>query len=275
MKSSATLAGVSLLALLAGCHSSVEEPPRLPERAPYSVQRPAVPSDAPAAVAPEVSWDTDRDRTYARFLQGHSGGLIRKAAVGLEKRGSLKVEISRAVAPEDTLDLTKSLMAGARKDFPDGPILLSLYDPEGAPILKAQYRPGHGVRYQLAPGGSSASDGSSSRPSPGDSSSGAASDPLARSGVTASGRKFAAWAEEHGRAYLRYVQADLERNGRLWFGVTRDVKPADVPQLTESLLEGARKEFPKRELIATVFDPDGERIGRAHYKSDGKLRWER
>ena len=30
-------------------------------------------------------------------------------------------------------------------------------------------------------------------------------------------------------SYLRYVEADLERNGRLWFGVTPDVKPADVP----------------------------------------------
>ena len=38
--------------------------------------------------------------------------MIKKAAVGLEKRGELKVEISRAVEPEETLTLTKSLMAG-------------------------------------------------------------------------------------------------------------------------------------------------------------------
>ena len=63
---------------------------------------------------------------------------------------------------------------------------------------------------------------------------------------------------------LRYVEADLERHGRLWFGITREVKPADVRPLTQSLLEGARKEFPSGDLVATVFDPDGERIGRAH-----------
>ena len=40
--------------------------------------------------------------------------MIKKAAVGLEKRGELKVEISRAVEPEETLTLTKSLMAGAQ-----------------------------------------------------------------------------------------------------------------------------------------------------------------
>jgi hypothetical protein len=56
--------------------------------------------------------------------------------------------------------------------------------------------------------------------------------------------------------------------------VTRDVKPADVPDLTRSLLQGARKEFPRRDLVATVFDPEGERIGRARLGSDGEIRWE-
>ena len=95
------------------------------------------------------------------------------------------------------------------------------------------------------------------------------------SGVTEADRKFAAWAEEHGRAYLSYVQADLERHGRLWFGVTREVKPDDVPQLTKSLLQGAQKEFPHRDLVATVFDPEGERIGKAHLGANGQVRWER
>ena len=47
-------------------------------------------------------------------------------------------------------------MAGARKDFPDRPITLSLYDPKGEPILKARYRPGEGVHYQIAHGGTGA-----------------------------------------------------------------------------------------------------------------------
>jgi hypothetical protein len=223
--------------------------------------------------APEVSWDTERDRSFAEFLRVKSGAMIRKAAVGIERRGDLRIELDQSVAPEDTLPLTKSILAGARKDFPDRPITLSVYDPAGAPILKARYRPGQGVHYQIAHGGPDAQKREAGRPA--EPSGSEAADPLARSGVTEADRKFAAWAEEHGRAFLRYVQADLERHGRLWFGVTRDVKPADVPELTKSLLQGAQKEFPRRDLVATVFDPEGERIGKAHISADGRVRWER
>jgi hypothetical protein len=93
--------------------------------------------------------------------------------------------------------------------------------------------------------------------------------------VTERDQAFAAWAEAHGKSMLRYVEADLERHGRLWFGVTRDVKPEEVRPLTKSLLEGARKEFPKGELVATVFDPDGERIGRARLDRNGDVHWEK
>ena len=92
--------------------------------------------------------------------------------------------------------------------------------------------------------------------------------------MTERDQAFAAWAETHGKSMLRYVEADLERHGRLWFGVTRDVKPEEVRPLTTSLLKGASREFPKEELVATVFDPDGERIGRAHLERDGDVRWE-
>lgn len=101
-----------------------------PVKAPIEVRRPATPSPTPrvntsAAQAdagrPEVSSDTERDAKFARFLQEHASGMIKKAAVGIEKKGELKVEISREVEPDDTLPLTKSLMAGARKDFPTGP----------------------------------------------------------------------------------------------------------------------------------------------------------
>lgn len=71
------------------------------------------------------------------------------------------------------------------------------------------------------------------------------------------------------------MQADLERHGRLWFGVTRQVKPDDVPELTRSLLEGARTEFPDRPLQAVVFDLEGERIGTAALGPDGKVNWSR
>jgi hypothetical protein len=278
MKPRTTLVPVCVLLAAAGCLPTPGEPPAAPPASPgYSVQRPAETGSAPPPAAvtrsagePEVSWDTERDGRYARFLRDHSGGMIRKAAVGIEKHGTLRVEIDRSVAPDDTLPLTRSLMAGARKDFPDRSFILSLYDPDGKPILKARYRPDHGVDYKIVHG-DEAHGATAPAPSPSD----AAAEPTSRSGVTEADRRFSAWAEDHGRAFLRYVQADLERHGRLWFGVTRDVKPADVPDLTRSLLEGAHKEFPRREIVATVFDPDGEKIGTARLGPDGKVRWER
>lgn len=229
------------------------------------VQRPT--ANVPETGKAKVSWETEKDGMFAKYLQNNSGGMIRKAAVGIEKSGDLKVEISPAVEPEDTLPLTKSLMSGARKDFPDRTINLSVYDPEGAPILKARYRPGEGVHYEVAHGKGSARVEPTIPHKTGD--------PLARGGVTERDQAFAAWATEHGRTMLRYVEADLEKHGRLWFGVTREVQPADVPPLAKSLLEGARKEFSNKDLVATVFDPEGERIGRARLGSDGEVHWEK
>jgi hypothetical protein len=279
MKRAFPVPACAIVAALAGCNPAAPPPSATPNGGVYEVHRPAVPvasapreSSTGQAEVPEVSYDTERDRTFAEFLKTKSAGMIRKAAVGIERKGTLQIELDKSVAPEDTLALTKSVLAGARKDFPDKPITLSVFDPQGKPILKAHYRPGHGVQYQIAHEGESrARDGAEQRA---ESSTHAAAEPLGRSGVTEADRKFAAWAEEHGRNYLRYVQADLEKHGRLWFGVTPDVKPADVPELTKSLLEGAQKEFPRRDLVATVFDPEGERIGKAHLGADGRVRWE-
>jgi len=211
--------------------------------------------------------------------------MVRQASVNAKEGGQIRVELDSSVAPDDTLPLTKSLMTGARRDFPGRPLTLSMYDPNGAPILKAIYHPDHGVQYRIAHEGESGNRRGETarpddktptretvernRPRPPSATS------LTRGGTTEADRKFAEWAEEHGRTYLRYVQADLEEHGRLWFGVTRETKPADVPELTRSLLEGAMKEFPRRELIATVFDPEGEKIGRARMGADGRLSWEK
>jgi hypothetical protein len=199
--------------------------------------------------------------------------MIREASVGIEKEGLVQVVLDRSVAPDDTLALTKSVMAGARNDFPDRSINLVVFDPLRQPILKARYRPGQGVRYEITHDRPDASRRGESESAPPTVRPGR-DDPLARSGVTEADRKFANWAEEHGKAYLRYVEADLEHHGRLWFGVSREVRPADVPELTRSLLEGARKEFPRGDLVASVFDPEGERIGKAHLSAGGNITWE-
>jgi len=268
--------------MIAGCGPTAIDPP--PPQSPPVVSRPVererererVPSPTTRRTSPDkVTWDSERDRPFADFLRDNSGGMIKEAAVGIERAGMLRVELDRSVAPDDTLELTKSLMAGARKDFPDKPITLAVYDPDGQLVLRARYKVGQGVNYQLA----NESKTSSSRA--GDEGPKASSAPVStpstgstRSGVTEADRKFAEWAEGHGKAYLRYVEADLERHGRLWFGVTREVKPADVPALTRSLLEGAHKEFPGGELVASVFDPEGNKIGKAYLGKNGSVRWE-
>ena len=267
------LPGALACGILAGCGggTAVEEPRQLPTVA----SRPSEPERSADAApargrAAEVSWDTDRDRPFAEFLRDKSGGMIKEAAVGIAQKGRFQVVLDKSVAPEDTLSLTKSLMAGARKDFPDRPITLAVFDPSHELILRSHYAVGKGVSYKLA---GEKTEHAAARPE--ETTAAPASAASTRSGTTEADRKFAEWAEEHGKSYLRYVEADLERHGRLWFGVTSEVKPADVPALTKSLLEGAHKEFPRGELVASVFDPEGEKIGKATLGRDGSIHWER
>ncbi|SIO20381.1 hypothetical protein SAMN05444166_2975 [Singulisphaera sp. GP187] len=272
-----------------GCAPAPSAPAPARDSAYRTSQRPGLPPVSSRRDAASVDQDQARfsgvtadDRRFAEFLRKNSGGMVRQASVNAKVGGQIRVELDNSVTPDDTLPLTKSLMAGARKDFPGQPLTLSMYDPSGAPILKAIYHPDHGVQYRIAHEGESAtrrddtaqSDDTANR-NTAERDRPASAAPLTRGGSTQADRNFAEWAEEHGKTYLRYVQADLERHGRLWFGVTRETRPTDVPELTRSLLEGAMKEFPRRELMATVFDPEGEKIGRARMSADGRLSWEK
>jgi len=221
----------------------------------------------------ELSSDTERDRRFGEFVQEKSGGMIKAVSVALKRKNILRVEVSEATAPEDTLPLARSLLSGARKESPDQPITIVVYDPSGAFIMKALYEPEEGVRYEVAQSKDSPGLTTPSTRPAGDASNTSRSTP--RGGLSDKDRQFADWAMSKAGDYLRYLEADLEREGRLWFGITRAVKPDDVPDLTRSLLEGARTEFPGRELTATVFDPDGEQIGRATLDRDGEVKWGR
>jgi hypothetical protein len=265
--------GLSLL-LIAGCGPGAMAPDAtsrtarrpIPTTSEEAGARP-LPEPTPSVVEStdaNASADTDKDRRFAEFVKDHARGMVKDVAVAIDRKGTMQVVLGEATGPEDTLPLTQSLMSGARKEFRDRPILLTVFDPSREPILKASYRPGHGVDYQVVRG-----DGRAAEASPAE----AAPDP--RRYATDKDRTFADWAMEKGHDFLRYVEADLDRHGRLWFGVTRDVAPEDVRALTRSLLEGARTEFPGGELTATVFDPEGEKIGRATLDKDGQVRWSR
>jgi hypothetical protein len=246
----------------------VEQPPPLPAQ-----RRPRAEPPARRGPSTDISYDTDKDRRFAEFVREKAGGMVKAVAVGLERKHTFRVELGDEASPEDTLPLTKSLMKGATKDFPDQPITLAVYDPSGAPILKAHYRPGHDIRYEVAH-----AEGRT-RPKAGPSDEEFREAPAAPpakvhlGGATETDRRFAEWAMKTAPDYLRYVEPDLDRHGRLWLGITREVKPEDVKPLTKSLLEGARTEFPRKELAATVFDPDGERIGKATLDARGELVW--
>lgn len=260
-----------LVFTLAGCGPATMEPPPRALPSPTTQSPPSRETDHRGVAGIEVSADTERDRRFGEFVRKTAGGMLKAVAVGIERKNVLRVELSEATAPEDTLPLTKGLLNGARKDFPGQPITVSVYDPSGEPILKALYEPEEGVRYEVAQSKDSPRRSTSSARPGGDASTTARSAP--RGGLSDKDRQFADWAMNKGGDYLRYVEADLERKGRLWFGITRAVKPADVPALTKSLLEGARTEFPRRELTATVFDPDGDRIGNATLSRDGDIKW--
>ncbi len=279
----AALAGYAALALVAGCNQTATEPRQAPveSRSSATTGVPASRTEPGRDVIPpsrqenpKFSFDTENDRRFADFLREKSAGMVRQAAVGVDRAGKLRIQLDRSVSPDETLPLTKSILAGAHKDFPGKAFVLSIYDPQGEPVLRARVNAEGSTRYEVVHDEGGGGGGGTRTASGGGQVGLDSADPLARSGRTEADRKFAAWAEDHGRSYLRYVQADLERNGRLWFGVTREVKPADVPDLTKSLLEGAHREFPRQEILATVFDPSGERIGRAHLGSGGQVRWE-
>jgi hypothetical protein len=277
MKQTLLVVSLSLLAFLPGCNrppGAVQRQSR-EGRAPEQSGEPTRPSalEPRKEAKAEVSFDTARDGEFAQFVTRTAGDMVKKVAVGIERRGTMRVEVGESVSPDDVLPFTKGLLAGARKEFPGKPFSLTVYDPHDEPILKAHYQPDQGVRYEVArsnSGDPKATQGE--RAAPGSAS---AAEDLPSQGTTEKDRRFAGWAMKTAPDYLRYVQADLERRRRLWFGVTRTVQPDDVPKLTKSLLEGARREFPGGELTAAVFDPEGERIGKAMLAADGKIHWSR
>ncbi|MEJ7639138.1 MAG: hypothetical protein WKF75_14490 [Singulisphaera sp.] len=247
---------------LAGCGPATMEPP------PRALPSPATQSPPPRVALPpasdgvddrgtsgvEVSGETDRDRRFGEFVKKTAGGMLKAVAVGIERGNELRVELGEATAPEDTLPLTKGLLSGARKDFPGQPITVSVYDPTDEPILKALYEPEEGVRYEVAQSKDSPRRKSSSTRPGGDASTATRSAP--RGGLSDKDRQFADWAMNKGGDYLRYVEADLERKGRLWFGITRRSSPKTSGP-DQIAARRARTEFPRRELTATVFDPEG------------------
>jgi len=206
-----------------------------------------------AETGARISGGTERDLRFAEFVRDTAGSMVEDVSVGVERKGLIQVVLGGATAPEDTLPMTQALVAGARKDFSDRPFTLVVFDPSHEPILKAHSSPDGGVRYEVV-GAGRATREATQDPEPA---------PDQRQQATEKDSKFAAWALKTGHDYLQYVDSNLDRRGLLVFGITEAVQPGEVRDLTRSLLEGARQEFPDRRLTAIVFDPHCERIGQA------------
>lgn len=269
------IAAVFAILAGAGCNPMATEAPPRPRQAPVEARRPAPPAPGPTASRPaggfEMRADTPHDRVYAEYLRDKAGGMLRGARVGVERKQLVEVKLDRSVPPEDTRELTKSLLSGIRKEFPGKPFRLKVFDPNGKGILTATYDPETGVQLRRGTENrQSAEDHTASNAPPPPAPDPNSADPSEKTGKD---REFEKWALGKAHQYLRYVDANLDREGKVWLGVTKETRPGDVKDLTRSLLEGAQQEFPRRELVATVFDPNGDKIGHATLSRDGSVDW--
>lgn len=105
---------------------------------------PACSTSAPTAQAPQLS-------SYAQIEQGNTpagqdfGAWVTQASKGLiqdsyvRDNDKLGVVISSKVQPDEVRSLTKSLVQGFHKNFPNKDLTVLMYAPDKQLILTAQY----------------------------------------------------------------------------------------------------------------------------------------
>lgn len=266
MSCAAGLPGFVILLFMAGCTQPSND--SIATVQPASVDR-ATPFPAPDLPSrAEITGDTDQDRAFGKIVELHSEGMIARASIGLERLGLLRLVLDRSASPEQVLGMTRKLLRAARKDYPERPISLALFDPGEEPILKARFRPGHGVRYEVVhrkPGEVQPGGEPSTIETPGHDVAS-----ISTSGETDKDRIFAAWAAKQGGPRLRYVEANVERNGRLWIGLASDANPAE---LVKMIFDKAQDEFQREDLVAMAFDTEGRPVGKARVVSGGVIDW--
>jgi hypothetical protein len=90
---------------------------------------------------------------------------------------------------------------------------------------------------------------------------------LARGNSTA-GQEYGEWVV--GAAKGLIADAYVRDNNKLGVVITQDVRPADVKDLSKSLLQGFRQSFPNKDLKVLMYAPDKELILTANYNSKSK-----
>jgi hypothetical protein len=87
-------------------------------------------------------------------------------------------------------------------------------------------------------------------------------------GNSTAGQEYGEWVV--GAAKGLIADAYVRDNNKLGVVITQDVRPADVKDLSKSLLQGFRQSFPNKDLKVLMYAPDKELILTANYNSKSK-----
>lgn len=90
---------------------------------------------------------------------------------------------------------------------------------------------------------------------------------LAR-GDTAQGQRFGDWVVQTSQGLIK--DAYVRDNDKLGVVISKQVKPAEVKPLTQSLVQGFRRSAPNRNLTVLVYDPNKELILTARYNAQSR-----
>jgi hypothetical protein len=95
---------------------------------------------------------------------------------------------------------------------------------------------------------------------------------LAR-GDSAAGQEFGDWVVQESKGLIK--DAFVRDNDKLGVVISRQVRPDEVKPLAQSLAQGFRKNFPRKDLEVLVYAPDKQLILTAHYDARTKqIRYE-
>lgn len=90
---------------------------------------------------------------------------------------------------------------------------------------------------------------------------------LAR-GNSASGQDFGNWVVTASQGLVK--DAFVRDNNKLGVVISSQVRPAEVKDLTKSLTQGFRKNFPNQDLTVLMYAPDKKLILTARYNNQSK-----
>lgn len=90
---------------------------------------------------------------------------------------------------------------------------------------------------------------------------------LAR-GNSATGQDFGNWVVETSKGLIR--DAYVRDNNKLGVVISPEVRPAEVKDLSKSLAQGFRKNFPNQDLTVLMYAPDKKLILTARYDAQSR-----